>query len=356
MSIATRESPQEAHSRLRQGVRGRAFNVLLHCFADSVGADTAILVARPETSQRTRLLATWTREGREHTVSWTSGSVLGRVLGGEGTLVEPAGEGDGPDRGEHRAVAAPVSTHTHVIGAICAGFEPPSGQSREELAWAADAYGHLASLCMSRDVTVAAALDAASFDPLTGCLSYGALVEVLKAETQRSRRRGHRLSVCMIDLDGFKRVNDERGHIEGNRVLSAVGGALRSAARSYDAVGRFGGDEFAIVLPETGGRSGERIAQRFRTSVESAIAEETPIPITASIGIVEWDGEASPLGLLDMADHMMRQAKGLGGARVQSKGNGHLDGLVDLSKQLARPLRGAGGDRQDGAGETVRSS
>jgi diguanylate cyclase (GGDEF)-like protein len=342
MAIAARESPQEARSRLQQGVRGRAYNVLLRCFADSVGADTAILIARRE-NLGPQALATWTREGREHAVSWTSESLLGRVLRGEGTLVEPPINGDGADRGEHRAVAAPVRTPAGVIGAICAGFEPPSGQSRAELAWAADSFGHLASLSMSRDVTVAAALDAASFDPLTGCLSYGALVEVLKAEVDRSRRRGHRLSACMIDLDGFKRVNDERGHIEGNRVLSAVGSALRSAARTYDAVGRFGGDEFAIVLPETGGKGADRVAERFRASATSAIAEATSITIDASVGIVEWDGESSPLELLEMADEMLREAKGLGGARVRSQQDGRFDGLLELSRQLARPLRGATG-------------
>ena len=184
------------------------------------------------------------------------------------------------------------------------------------------------------DLTLSDALGSARYDPLTGCLTYGATIEVLKSEVQRSQRRGHRMAVCMMDLDGFKRVNDQRGHIEGNRVLHTVGGALRSTAREYDAVGRFGGDEFVIVLPETGGRDGERIAGRFLANLRSATGTVTPIPLDASVGVVEWDGECSPVDLLDQADRVMREVKSTGGGRVKSDQSARArhDAFTELSR------------------------
>jgi diguanylate cyclase (GGDEF)-like protein len=323
--------------------------MLLQCFANSVGADSAMLLAR-EHDQKSgaSVLATWTREGREPSVSWTSNSLIGRTFAGEGALVESPSNGDG---GGHRAIAAAVSSHECVVGALYAGFEPPSRQTPDQLVWAAESYARLAGLCMSRDdVTVTAVLGSAGFDTLTGCLSHGGVIEVLNAEIQRSQRHGHRLSCGMIDLDGLKRVNDGRGHLEGNHVLTAVGAALRSAARRYDAVGRIGGDEFLLVLPETGGHGGQRLMERFLASMRSAIAESTTIPIGASVGIVEWDGEGSPADVIAATDRMVREAKARGGDRVQSQSSasGRLDGLAELTRQLVRPrLRAEAAPGQD---------
>jgi diguanylate cyclase (GGDEF)-like protein len=157
---------------------------------------------------------------------------------------------------------------------------------------------------------------------------------------QRTERRGHHLSACMIDLDGFKRVNDEHGHLEGNRVLSAVGAALCGAARRYDAVGRFGGDEFMIVLPETSRADGERIAERFLVGLRATVEATTEARLDASVGIMEWDGKSSPLQLLDRADEVMRAAKHAGGGRVQAKGvtGAPLDGLTDVSRHMFGPF------------------
>ncbi len=338
-----REDERELRSRVERGVRGRALAVLVHCFADSIGADRAILIGgRP--TPGARALATWAREGGWAAAGPAADAMLGRAFDSDAPVLET--NGSGGDR--PLSAAGPVTFGGQVIGAIYAGFEPPSRATRAELLWSTDCYARLAGLCMSRDdLTLAAALGSASFDPLTGCLTYGAIVEVLRAEMQRTDRRGHRLSACMIDLDGFKRVNDERGHLEGNRVLSAVGAALRGAARRYDAVGRFGGDEFMVVLPETGNGDGERIAQRFLASLRPAVHATTSVPVDASAGIIEWDGESSPLKLLDQADEMMRDAKRAGGGRVQSaEGRGaRLDGLTDLSRYMFGSFRAGRSNR-----------
>jgi diguanylate cyclase (GGDEF)-like protein len=274
--------------------------------------------------------------------------MLGRAFDNDGPVLETNGSGDA----RPVSAAAPVTFSGQVIGAIYVGFEPASQATPAQLLWMTDCYARLAGLCMSRDdLTLAAALGSASFDPLTGCLTYGAIVEVLKAEMQRTDRRGHRLSACMIDLDGFKRVNDEQGHLEGNRVLSAVGAALRGAARRYDAVGRFGGDEFTVVLPETGNGDGEQIAERFLANLRPAVRATTSVPVDASAGIMEWDGESSPVKLLDQADEMMRDAKRAGGGRVQSPdGRPKLDGLTELSRYMFGSFRAGRSNRNGDPG------
>jgi diguanylate cyclase (GGDEF)-like protein len=330
-----RASQPENLSSLDDAVRGRAFDVLLQCFADSVGADVAMFLAREEAERRgAHVISSWTREGRKPIVPWTSDSLLGRAAELDGAVVESSSDGDSAG---HLAVAAGVSSHGRVVGAIYAGFALPSPQPRDELVWVAESYARLAGLCMFReDIPVAAVLGSAGFDTLTSCLSFGGVIEVVDAEIQRSRRHNHRFCCCMIDLDAFKQVNDRRGHLEGNQVLAAVGAALRSTAREYDSVGRFGGDEFVVVLPETGGHAGQRLAGRFLSRVKSAIAQATPVPAGASVGIVEWDGERSAADLLEKADRLMREAKASGGARVrsQSSASRHHDGVATLSEQL----------------------
>lgn len=331
-----RTHEHELRSRAELGVRRRALAVLVHCFADSIGADRAILIGgRP--APASQALATWTRAGARGPAGLASEATLERALESDGPLVES----DDLDGGLQLATAAPVRSGARVIGAIYAGFEPASKASRDHLLWTTDCYARLAGLCMSRDdLTLSAALGSASFDPLTGCLTYSAVVEILRAEMQRSERRGHHLSACMIDLDGFKRVNDEHGHLEGNRVLSAVGAALCGAARRYDAVGRFGGDEFMIVLPETSRGDGEQIAERFLVSLRAAVEATTQVHLDASVGITEWDGKSSPLQLLDRADEKMRRAKHAGGGRVQVHGGTGAphDGLIEVSRQMFGPF------------------
>ena len=327
------EPHDEAREELHRGMRGRSFDVLLRCFASAVGADTATLFACEEPDE-VHVAATWTRDLLDDPVPARDG-LVDRALKGHGALVQSALDRDGYG---HRAVAAAFSSDERVLGAIHATFDPPSGQPYGELVWSADSFARLAALCMARDVTVAAALGSASFDALTGCLSFAGAMEVLEAELERSQRRGHRVSCCMIDIDKFKQINDTRGHIEGNRVLAAVGEALRTEARRYDAVGRFGGDEFMIVLPETGGHARRHVAERLRSSIRSTV-ETTSIPIDSSIGIVEWDGESSAAELVEAADRSMQEAKAHGGARVEAEPvrEGAADGLTELTRHLTRP-------------------
>ena len=337
MGAPTRQASEE-HSRQRdggtpRGVREQALDVALRCFVDTVGADSGAVITRGPGG--TRMLSNWAAEGAEVSFSWTSETLTGRAFDAAGALVDP-----GPGGAGTAAVAAPFEYGRGAHGVLYGAFSEPREGGSEDLARAAESYARVAGLCLEASPVMAATLCAPSVDALTGCLNYAGLTEAFKDEVERSRRQGHRLSCCFIDLDGFKRVNDERGHLEGNLVLSAVGDTLRRVARRYDIVGRFGGDEFVVVLPETAGRSARAIAKRLRSSIRAAVGTATEIPIEASIGVADWDGEASAVDFLESADRALRDAKRAGGGRVAGTSIDHRpDGLLELTKNLVRTRR-----------------
>ena len=122
-----------------------------------------------------------------------------------------------------------------------------------------------------------------------------------------------------------------------------MGDALEASARAYDFVGRFGGDEFVVVLPETGARAAVATAERLRANARAALADASLVPIEMSIGVAEWDGEGTSSELLDAADDALRDAKRAGGARVVADRSAAApDGLVELTEVLNRNRRGFG--------------
>jgi len=143
------------------------------------------------------------------------------------------------------------------------------------------------------------ALGGAGYDPLTGCLSYGRMLEAVGSEIQRSQRRGARLCCCFLGLGGFNRANDVDARLVRHQVLAAAGEALRAGVRSYDSVGRFDGDQFMVMLPETGAQAAVRIGERLRAGVRAAVAATTDLPLDVSVGIVEWNKDDSALDLTE---------------------------------------------------------
>ncbi len=137
-------------------------------------------------------------------------------------------------------------------------------------------------------------------DELTGVGNYRALQERLGEEISRHARRGREFALILIDLDGFKQVNEEFGHLEGDRVLAAIGAALRAEVRNEDSVFRQGGDEFAVIAPETNSEEAEEVAARLRSRVRHC--GEGGLPISASTGIASFPADGRT------ADHLNRVA------------------------------------------------
>ena len=147
----------------------------------------------------------------------------------------------------------------------------------------------------------------ASSDSLTGLSNHRRLFEVLHAEISRSDRTAREFSLILLDLDGLKQVNDRFGHLTGDRALCRLGQILRDCCRSIDTAARHGGDEFAIVLPETGIAAATLVARR----ICDLLAKETEEPaLSVSVGIANHPKDAETIGtLLYAADRDLYRMK-----------------------------------------------
>ncbi|MDK2785006.1 MAG: hypothetical protein PWQ41_1761 [Bacillota bacterium] len=176
----------------------------------------------------------------------------------------------------------------------------------------------------------------ARLDALTGIYNRRALVEALTSEVARSKRYGLKLAVLMVDLDNFKSVNDACGHLAGDALLKKIAARIASSVRSVDVVGRYGGDEIAVLLPEAGPLEAYQVAERIRQAVRE-LAREEYCRVTTSIGIASFPqhGEDAE-SLLAAADRAMYYAKRQGGDRVLTYAQ--LPPAVGAEREEGRPV------------------
>jgi len=145
----------------------------------------------------------------------------------------------------------------------------------------------------------------ATRDFMTGTLNRRGIERALKAEMNRSRRYNMALSIALIDIDCFKQINDSLGHAEGDRVLLSISKALEDSLRAYDAIGRFGGDEFLIVMPNTPASEAFTVMERLRIEIARLPYEA----VTLSIGISKMAFNETYTALLASADEALYRAK-----------------------------------------------
>ncbi len=160
---------------------------------------------------------------------------------------------------------------------------------------------------------------AARTDPKTGLLNAAAWQREADTEIVRAHRTGEMLALLIVDIDHFKRVNDTYGHLVGDQVLIGVAATLRSQLRDYDVVGRFGGEEFVVLLPRADLAEARRVAERLRSRVGrmAVPADDAMITVTISLGVAIMNVHGHDLiELLAAADLALYRAKELGRDRV----------------------------------------
>jgi diguanylate cyclase (GGDEF)-like protein len=154
-------------------------------------------------------------------------------------------------------------------------------------------------------------------DELTGLFNRRRILELLEIELEKSRRYKRDLSLLMMDLDFFKEINDSRGHQFGDKVLKKIGKILQQNTRNLDLVGRYGGEEFLLILPETDLKKAALVAEKLRQKIKTAAVDGQDIKLTASFGAAEFKNEQNSYQLIKKADDLLYKAKAEGRDRVE---------------------------------------
>jgi diguanylate cyclase (GGDEF)-like protein len=233
--------------------------------------------------------------------------------------------------------AAPLVLRDELIGVLVALARGSTVFLPDDAAALAAYAGH-AAIELSNARLVERLGRQAAEDPLTGLANQRAFREACAAEFSRAGRVADSVSIVMLDLDHFKAINDEHGHLYGDQVLLAVADALRAAIRVHDTVARLGGEEFAILLSGADRDSAREIAERFRGAVASIPVVSDALSCSAGVATATPPG-VSPADLLEQADHALYDAKRLGRDRTvcSPSASGLPEGPIAPPGKIANP-------------------
>jgi diguanylate cyclase (GGDEF)-like protein len=217
-------------------------------------------------------------------------------------------------------LAVPLVAHDELVGVLLLGGKQAAGAGflAEELELLDLLARHVATVLEN-----ARLFESATYESLTGLLRREAILEVLEKELLRAQRYSRPLTIGMADLDHFKQINDRFGHLAGDTLLKRVAGAIAHGLRATDAVGRYGGEEFLLVLPETELAGAYAVAEKVRALVAGAhlrLDDGGEAGVTVSIGLASLahlEGGATPQALIAAADRSLYRAKSTGRNRVE---------------------------------------
>ena len=217
-----------------------------------------------------------------------------------------------PDQGYRvgSMVLAPLRLADRVVGVLSVSNQDPNCFAEED-----EALATLLANCTVSRIEQARLERLSLTDDLTHALNQRSLAPRLAQELERARRYQEPLSVLMLDLDHFKRVNDEHGHLAGDQVLADFADRVRAVVRRADLLVRWGGEEFLLLLPETDAEAAYVTAERVRTHVSGrpfVLEDGTRLAQTVSLGLATWDGEEAHDALLARADAAVYAAKDAG--------------------------------------------
>jgi diguanylate cyclase (GGDEF)-like protein len=214
----------------------------------------------------------------------------------------------------HSVILAPLVLDQEVLGALSLSATIPSAFSEADLRLLSS-FAATATAAIHNAILYSETQNLATTDPLTGELNRRALFEMGQREIERFQRFDRPLAWIMFDIDQFKQINDTYGHAAGDRVLITVVERCCRVIRHIDIVGRYGGDEFVILLPETDHQTAREIAERVRASISDAPVETEAgaISVSVSIGVTEASPDTADLGLLlNKVDQALYRSKRAG--------------------------------------------
>jgi diguanylate cyclase (GGDEF)-like protein len=209
----------------------------------------------------------------------------------------------------------PLTVGGEVIGSVLLSRPAPFSEAEEQRI--RESVGQAAPVLANLRNLAVAEIRAAT-DGLTGLPNKRAVTDALKRTFAQAATTKAPLALLLLDLDHFKQVNDQRGHAVGDQVLANVGATLRGVLRARDFAGRNGGEEFAVLLPDTEIDAALEIAERVRAAIAENSVPGTDVSVTASIGVAGFPGQASTLDRLErLADAALYLAKRQGRNRVE---------------------------------------
>jgi diguanylate cyclase (GGDEF)-like protein len=243
----------------------------------------------------------------------------------------------------------PLTVGGEVIGSVLLNHPRPYAEGEEErihesVSQAAPVLANLRNLAIAE---IRAATDA-----LTGLPNQRAAADTLNRMFAQATTTGSPLALLFLDLDHFKQINDQRGHAVGDQVLANVGAVLRNVLRTRDFAARNGGEEFAILLPDTGIAAALAIAERIRAAIAEISLPGSDVSVTISIGVSGFPDHASTLDRLErLADAALYLAKRLGRNRVELAEPMAIAAPADPSEPPASDFGASAGDFEAAAGD-----
>ncbi len=247
----------------------------------------------------------------------------------------------------HSGLAVPVPGEAAALGFIAIYSRSASYRFEEEMIRELEELAKRAGPAIENARRFKEARQLADLDALTGLHNRRYFHETLAREVARAHRYGRQLALIVFDLDDFKAVNDRIGHLSGDAVLAETAERVREAVRSADIPCRVGGDEFAVVLPESSTHDADQLYHRLRGAVSSRPVGQAG-RLFVSAGIAEIEPDDDPTTFFERADEALYRAKELGKGQVveaEAEAEAPVEADVEASGRPASPPRGTAGSR-----------